>query len=303
MNRELLEALKIPESIRIPYFGGKLYNLFNKIDNKSILQEKIPEKPLNTEQRNEVVIVSLTSYPARISYVHLAIKSLMLQTYKPDRIILWLAEEQFPDKKLPENLITLEKYGLEIIWIHDIYGHKKYFYPVLNQKPNELVITFDDDIIYSTKTIERLMKTHKKFPGCMVCERAQAYDENNPYQPGRWLTISDKGVDAPSYSLNPSPGGGCMIPYGVFHQDACNENKIRELAYKNDDIWYMFMCAENKKRIIKTRKYHKPFSVIDGSQCEQMAFDNVQNNKNIEIMKNLCMVYPNAWKRITTDND
>ena len=303
MNRNITEFLKIPEAVRVPYLGGKLYNLFNKMDNKSILKEKIPENPLNTEKRDEVVIVSLTSYPARISYVYLAIKSLMLQSYKPDRIILWLAEEQFPDKKLPENLIALEKYGLEIIWIHDIYGHKKYFYPVLNQKENELVITFDDDIIYSKKAIERLMKTHKIFPDCMVCERAQAYDESNPYQPGRWITISDKGVNAPSYSLNPSPGGGCMIPYGVFHDDACNEAKIRELAYKNDDIWYMFMCAQNKKRIVKTRKYHKTFSVIDGSQGEQMAFDNVQNDKNIEIMKNLTEVYPDAWHRIVTDTD
>ncbi len=303
MNRNITEFFKIPESVRVPYFGGKLYNLFNKIDNKSILKENIPENPLNTENREEKVIVSLTSYPARIGYVHLAIKSLMLQTYKPDRIILWLAEEQFPDKVLPKELTALEEHGLEIIWMHDIYGHKKYFYPVLNQKENELVITFDDDIIYSKKTIERLVRTHKKFPDCLVCDRAQAYDKNNPYQPGRWFTLSDVGVKEPSYSLNPSPGGGCMIPYGVFHEDACNEEKIRELAYKNDDIWYMFMCAHNEKRIIKTRKYHKSFSVIDGSQGEQMAFDNVQNNKNIEIMKNLIKVYPDAWNRIVKDED
>ena len=303
MNRNITEFLKVPESVRIPYFGGKLYNLFNRMDNKSILKEEIPQNPLNTRVRDEKVIVSLTSYPARINYVHLAIKSLMLQSYKPDRIILWLAEEQFPSKKLPENLISLQKYGLEIIWIHDIYGHKKYFYPVLNQKEDEIVITFDDDIIYSKKTIERLMKTHAQFPDCLVCERAQAYDESNPYQPGRWTTISDKGVNTPSYSLNPSPGGGCMIPYRVFHEDACNEVKIRELAYKNDDIWYMFMCAHNKKKIVKTRKYHRTFSVIDGSQAEQMAFDNVQNNRNIQIMEKLIDVYPDAWHRIVNDED
>ena len=303
MNRNITEFFKIPESVRVPYFGGKLYNLFNKLDNKSILEEKLPEKTLNTEEREEKVIVSLTSYPARINYVYLAIKSLMLQTYKPDRIILWLAEEQFPDKVLPDNLTALEKYGLEIIWMHDIYGHKKYFYPVKNQKENELVITFDDDIIYSKKAIERLMKTHKKYSDCLVCDRAQAYDKNNPLQPGRWFTISDIGVNKPSYSLNPSPGGGCMIPYGVFHEDACNEEKIRDLAYKNDDIWYMFMCAHNKKRIVKTRKFHRTFTVINGSQAEQMAFDDVQNNKNIEIMRNLTEVYPEAWNRIVTDVD
>lgn len=303
MNRNLTEFLKIPESVRVPYFGGKWYKFINNLDNKSILQEVIPENPLNAEERDEKVIVSLTSYPARIPFVHIAIKSLMLQTYKPDRIILWLAEEQFPDKKLPEELTELEKYGLEIIWMHDIYGHKKYFYPVINQKENEVVITFDDDIIYSKKTIERLMNTHKEYSDCLVVERGQSFDKNNEENPGKWLTISDTGVKTPTYSINPSPGGGCLIPYKGFHEDACNEEKIRELAYKNDDLWYMFMCAHNKTRIVKTRKYHRTFSVVEGSQVEQMATDNVVNNYNAVIVRKLKEVYPQAWERIVTDKD
>ena len=303
MNRNIIEFFKIPESIRIPYFGGKWYKITTKLDNKSILKEKIPQNPLNTEERAEKLIVSLTSYPARIPFVHIAIKSLMLQSYKPDRIILWLAEEQFPDKKIPEALTELQKYGLEIIWIHDIYGHKKYFYPVKNQKENEVVITFDDDIIYSKKAIERLMKTHQKHPHCLVVERGQSFNENNMYNPGKWYTISDVGVKTPSYSINPSPGGGCLIPFKAFHDDACNEAKIRELAYKNDDIWYMFMCANNGTRIVKTRKYHRIFTVVEGSQLEQMATENVVNNYNEVIVRRLKKVYPEAWKRISTDED
>ncbi len=303
MNRNLTEIFKIPETIRVPYFGGKWYRFIVEQDNKSIIKEAIPENPLNTEPRDEKVIVSLTSYPARIPFVHIAIKSLMLQSYKPDRIILWLAEEQFPEKELPKALTELQKYGLEIIWMHDIYGHKKYFYPVLNQKENEVVITFDDDIIYSKKAVERLMKTHWEHPDCLVVERGQSFNENNMYNPGRWFTISDVGVKTPSYSINPSPGGGCLIPYKAFHEDACNEAKIRELAYKNDDIWYMFMCANNGTKIVKTRKYHRIFTVISGSQAEQMATENVMNNYNEVIVRKLQEVYPDAWKRIVTDKD
>lgn len=302
MNRKIVEFFKIPESIRIPFFGGINYRWSMKADNKSILKEKI-ENPLNKEKRDEVVIASLTSYPARIPYVHLAIKSLMVQSYKPDRIVLWLAQEQFPTKELPKELTDLEKYGLEIIWMHDIYGHKKYFYPVINQADNEVVITFDDDIIYPKNAIKRLMKTHKKFPGCLVCERGQTIDESVIDNPGRWKTISSKGVKKPTYSMNPSPGGGCLIPKGAFHIDATNEEKIRELAYKNDDLWYMFMCVENKTRMVKTRKYHRPFSVVNDSQGEQMATENVEGNRNAIIMEGLKKAYPEAWNRIITDKD
>ena len=303
MNRNITEFFQIPEAIRVPVLGGILYRWFVKLDNKSILKEKLPKNPLNTEKREEKVIVSLTSYPARISYVHLAIKSLMLQSYKPDRIILWLAEEQFPDKHLPKELTDLCRYGLEIIWMHDIYGHKKYFYPVLNQQDNEVVITYDDDIIYSKNSIKRLMKTHEKFPGCLVCERGQTIDFSQLDNPGKWKTHSSRGVKKPTYSMNPSPGGGCLIPKGAFYKDACNEEKIRQFAYKNDDLWYMFMCAEQGTKIIKTRKNHRTFSVITGSQVEQMAIENIGNNRNAAIMEGLRKEYPTAWERILSRKD
>lgn len=303
MNRNITEFLKIPEAVRIPVLGGILYRWFTKLDNRSIVKEELPETPLNMEEREEKVIVSLTSYPARISYVHLAIKSLMLQTYKPDRIILWLAEEQFPTKELPKALTDLCAYGLEIIWMHDIYGHKKYFYPVLNQQDNEVVITYDDDIIYSKKSIKRLMKTHRQFPDCLVCERGQTIDFSQIDNPGRWKTHSSQGVKTPTYSMNPSPGGGCLIPKGAFHKDAVNEEKIRRLAYKNDDLWYMFMCAEQGTKMVKTRKNHRTFTVIEGSQTEQMAMENVGNNGNALIMQVLKEAYPLAWERIKAEGE
>ena len=304
MNRKLIEVLKIPEEVRVPVLGGISYKLLSKLDNKALDKAKIPDDALNHEKRDVFVTLSLTSYPARIGFVHKAIKSLMLQSYKPDRIVLFLANEQFPDKKLPDELTSLTKHGLEIKWCEDLYGHKKYYYCISEQKENEVVITFDDDIIYSPDTVKRLIKTHKKYPDCLVCERAQAIDyekDGTLKNPGRWKALSSVGVKTPSFSLNPSPGGGCLIPYKGFYKDAYDTEKIRSLAYKNDDLWYMFMAAENGTRIIKTEKYHKTFTLIENSQEFQMAFENVIGDKNMVIMENLAKEYPTAYKRIITD--
>jgi len=306
MNRRLIEKMKFPESVRIPYFGGLSYRFFSKLENGIVEKCEIPTQPLNTQKRDETVTASLTSFPARIEYVHLAIKSLMLQSYKPDRIILWLANEQFPDHALPESLLELQKYGLEINWCDDLYGHKKYYYCIREQKKNEVVITFDDDILYPVDCIKRLMQKHREFPGCLVCERAQARKDaakENQDNPGRWAVISDVGCVSPSYGLNPSPGGGCLIPYGAFYKDAYDEEKIRELAYKNDDLWYMFMAAENGTKIVKTRKYHKIFTLINGSQTVQMATENVVGNKNVTVMNTLAKHYPTAYMRIMSDTE
>ncbi len=306
MNRRQLEKLKIPESVRVPILGGKIYQYLVRKENDLIQTESIHKSALNSEKRTEKVIASMTSFPARIEYVHIALKSLMTQSYKPDRIVLWLAEEQFPEHHLPQQLLKLQDYGLEINWCEDLYGHKKYFYCLLNQQPNEVIITFDDDIIYPVDAIKRLMNKHMQYPNCIVCERAQAIDyekDGTLKNPGRWKTISKIGCRKPSYSLNPSPGGGCLIPYNSFYKDAKNAKKIKELAYKNDDLWYMFMAAQNGTKTIKTQKYHKPFSLISGSQTVQMATENVLGNRNQIIMDRLSREYPVAYKRILNDED
>lgn len=305
-RRKSIEHLKIPETIRIPVFGGLWYQYLSRKENEILNDYKLREMGVNSEHREIKVTASLTSFPARINYVHIAIKSLLLQSYKPDRVILWLANEQFLDSTLPQCLTELINYGLEIKWCDDLYGHKKYYYCIKEQQENEVVITFDDDIIYPIDAIKRLVEKHKEFPNCLICERAQAidYDERGKVKnPGNWKTISDIGYKLPSYSLNPSPGGGCLIPYNGFYKDAIDEQKIRALAYKNDDLWYMFMAAENGTRTIKTQKYHKIFTLINGSQVTQMAIENVVGNKNLEIMDKLRKAYPIAYRRILTDID
>lgn len=61
-------------------------------------------------KRKQKIVVSLTSYPARIDTVWLTIETLLRQSMKPDELILWLADEQFPSKDLlPKKLISQTK--------------------------------------------------------------------------------------------------------------------------------------------------------------------------------------------------
>ncbi len=80
---------------------------------------------------NSKVIVSLMSYPARIDLVASVLETLYAQTQKPDRIILWLAEEQFPKREedLPGELVEDVISGkLDLRWCDDLGSHKKYYY-------------------------------------------------------------------------------------------------------------------------------------------------------------------------------
>ena len=81
--------------------------------------------------KNENIVVSLTSFPARINKVWMTIDSLMRQTVAPSSINLYLSEEDFPqkEKSLGTNLLRFKKYGLNIVWVKDnLRPHKKYLY-------------------------------------------------------------------------------------------------------------------------------------------------------------------------------
>ena len=59
------------------------------------------------------VVVSMTSYPARIESAWIAIESILRQSVTPERFVLVLSKEEFPNKKLPRRISKLRGRGLE----------------------------------------------------------------------------------------------------------------------------------------------------------------------------------------------
>ena len=179
MSLRLYEFLKLPEGKYIPFLGKYWYRFLCKKENEFIRKVSLPEQVLNTEKRDERIIVSLTSFPARIEKAYLAIKSIMLQEVKPDEIILWLSDKQFEGVGIPATLKELEEKGLQIKFCEDLRGHKKYFELVKAQRPNELILTFDDDIIYPPDSIKKVIKYHKLYPNAIITNRGHEITFSN----------------------------------------------------------------------------------------------------------------------------
>ena len=300
MRISTIQKLKLPEGVRIPYFGGKLYKFMTAMERNSIIRLHVDDLCLNQEPRKEKIIVSLTTFPARIEVVGFAIKSLFNQTIRPDRIVLWLAENQFASEPLPELLQQLVRCGLEIRYCEDLKAHKKYHYALKEQKKDELVITYDDDLIYPEDSIERLYRCHKEFPECIVCNRAQeaCFQDGKLMPYATWRVLSDVGVKEPSSKLFPSTGGGTLYPYGKISPIAFQIDQMKLLAYTADDLWMRFMSALQGTKIVKTRKYHKTFSVLEDSQEESLQEINCIGNENDRALERLSVAYPEALKNI-----
>ncbi|WP_367392687.1 hypothetical protein [Lewinella sp. LCG006] len=247
---------------------------------------------LNTSERSKRYIVSLTSFPARIDNIWITIECLLRQSFKPDKIILWLAEEQFPDKKLPTSLLALKERGLEIKFCRDLRSHKKYFF-VFQEYPNANIITFDDDLYYDDNAIANLVNLHQRYPENIVTNRAHriVFDKKTgeilPYR--KWKhNISDK---EPSYLIVPTGGAGTLYPPGSMHPEVLNEKVFMDVCKYADDLWLKVMSLMNGTLVSTNSTYNKDFFTIRNSQDEKLVNTNVIGGGNDTQLSNVLEYY------------
>ena len=212
------------------------------------------------------IIVSLTSFPKRIKNVHLTIKSILRQTLKPNKIILWLAKNEFikKQKNLPINLLLLIKKGLTIKFLKkDLKSYKKLI-PCLKNYPNNLIITIDDDIIYRKDTIEKLYKNYLKYPKDIHAHRVTQFK----YESGKFQIIAGGYHYYKNSSfLNKLTGvGGVLYPPNSFYKDVLKENLFMKLAPTNDDQWFWVQAILNNVRIRVVEEPNLNLHYIKNSQ-------------------------------------
>jgi hypothetical protein len=184
------------------------------------------------------LIVSLTSYPARINEVWITIESLFLQNYKPWKVVLVLAEPEFPNKKLPATLVDQINRGLEIIWTErNIKSYKKLL-PVREKYPDSFIITVDDDIVYERSRIKKLIKGYMDNPGSVVgCRGKEVVFENNAFRPYMEWPLAD--MSSASYRTMFTGIGGILYPPGLIDEDMLLDiDTAQDLTPTADDIWF-----------------------------------------------------------------
>lgn len=251
----------------------------------------------------ESIIVSMTTFPARINYVDRAIKSILIQTVRPKKIVLWLAKEQFKNCEIPQYLSTLCKYGLEIRFCEeDLLAHKKYFYS-MQEYPDSVVVTYDDDLIYPENSIEKLLETHRKYPEYIICNRGrkipvidgiiESYDQ--------WKVCGENEEQKPSFRLMASTGSGTLYPPRCMPNETFNIKEIRENAWTADDLWMKAMSIYGNIPVVKTQKKCKALCLSVVSQKVSLAQTNVMQKKNDEIFRRLLSEYPIIIERLKKD--
>ncbi len=236
-------------------------------------------------EKQSRVIVSLTTYPARIDRVHKTIDTLIRQTVKADMIVLWLAKEQFPDgeSSLPAQLLAQKEHGLRIEWCSDLKSYKKII-PAAEKWPEDIIITADDDIVYEINAIERLLESYRKHPNCVSTLRTHLImfgDDGMPLPYDQWKAEYSGLIDQPLMALFPTTGAGTLFPPGVLPEEAFDSESFMKLCPMADDVWVKMMLTLAGVPVVLADTNTR-LQYVDGTQQETLyAHNRIENDAQL----------------------
>ncbi|WP_338356855.1 glycosyltransferase [Yeosuana marina] len=244
----------------------------------SLYLHLVPTKFLYSSRKETLpVIVSMTSIPSRLNSIHLVIKSILNQTHKPKKIILWLHHDL--KNKLPKRIKSLESSLFEIKYSHLTCSHRKLIHS-LKEFPEDIIVTCDDDLIYNKHWLFKLYTEHLKHPKDIIANTTYQikFDSEGKYKPYKeWKFKSD---NANLLTYIPVGAWGILYPPKALSEIIFDEDLFLKLTPKADDLWFKAMALLKGTISRQSGNLPKEPIPIIGTQKVALKNDNVNKNKN-----------------------
>lgn len=227
------------------------------------------------------IIVSLTTYGRRIYDVALTIESIMQQSMKANRIVLWL-DDSFKDKTLPSALTKQIGRGLEIAYCKDIRSYTKLI-PSLKSFPDDAIITVDDDVLYDPYLLCNLITAYQKNRNSIHCCRAHRmlFDADGTLKPyNQWeACVKETGINK---NLFFTGVGGVLYPPHSLDEAILDEDVFLSICPDADDVWFNAMAIKKGTPVNKvfTALGKDPYLINEAVQDTALSIKNVNKCGN-----------------------
>lgn len=200
---------------------------------------------INSENHRECqIIVSLTSYEDRFADLPITLYSLLNQSVKPDKIILWLSDEYKDLTELPYEITQFIKNGLEIRFVKDIGSYTKAIYS-FKEFQNSIIVTADDDIYYPNDWLKKLYLSYIAHPEDIHVHRAHRVNLILPYE--NWAKhVKEESARFDNFLTGV---GGVLYPPKCFSGEVLREDVFLKASLKADDIWFWVMALVHNRKI------------------------------------------------------
>jgi hypothetical protein len=226
---------------------------------------------------DEEIIISLTTTEQRLPKVHCAVESLLRQSFKPHRIILWVSE-QLTEAVLSVPLMRQQQRGLEVRFRRDLRSFTKLLY-ALQEHPSALVVTADDDTLYPRGWLRELHDSYRAGPVFIHCQQARWISSSAEGRLKPYLEWKSElpGQTGPAMRLLPLGVGGVLYSPGRLHSEVFNESVFLKICPKADDIWFKAMSLLNGVPCRKTTSEFQGYPTLRSAREDGLSRSNLIN--------------------------
>ena len=245
------------------------------------------------ETRAPKVIVSLTSFSKRFGQIGLTLKSLIIQSVKPDKIIVYFANDTKPED-LTDEMREYKKYGVEYRFDSEknLKSHTKYYY-AMQDFPEAIIVTADDDKVYPKNWLSSLLESYHRYPDAISARRVHlmSLDENGNLAPYNSWIDQYRGMLQPSDALFQTGVGGCLYPPHCLDERAFDASAIVELCLNADDVWLKFMAHLHHTKVVWVKNWEVATADTANVSINALSAENVAEGKNDIYIQNLITAY------------
>lgn len=246
------------------------------------------------------LVVSMTSFPARLETLWLTVESIKHQNMRPSKIVLYLINEEISREHLPQSLAKEEDELFEIRFRDGkLRAHGKYHF-AMKDFPDSIIVTVDDDMIYPPYMLNIMLECHKKNPTAVVTNRTSEimYNIDGSLKPySEWNNQFNECDYKEGYVekdlLIPMGVCGAMYPPHIMYKDVLNFSLAKQLSYLADDLWLYAMTKLSNHFVIKTPMNDQEIIPIDIKNNTTLNAINCDDNQNDVQFNNIRNYYLN----------
>lgn len=189
-----------------------------------------------------MIKISLTTTSERLHIARYTLLSLLHQDIQPDQIALNISTEPYLKDKginvLPDWLKEIDAHHLTVQYTENTGPYRKLLPTLHESTDDDIIITCDDDVIYGTDWLTKLIHTAHEYPSHIVCGRARRPTRNflgrlQSYP--HWISLT---TEVSGHDLIPIGVSGVAYRPNLLDQDFISDKAFMDLAPRQDDLWF-----------------------------------------------------------------
>lgn len=196
------------------------------------------------------VWVSVTTTKARLGVFFYSLQSLKAQDYRNYDIVVHLSKEPY---LLDEGVTAIPDWmkgeNVGVRFIKNSGSYRKLIPLIQSVSSDDIVVTVDDDVLYSRDWLARMIENALEHPDSVVCARARRIEKNrlDRYQNyANWPLIQERAAGLP---LLPIGCSGVAYRSKLLDLEFAGDGASHVCAPTADDIWFRLSSLLKNTRV------------------------------------------------------